>query len=361
MNIEEILPKIIRAALDNDKKSIEVIALNVANQLRRKKPDIAQEINDILTFRNLGGSAFRSIGLSDLPMNTKDQSKLIKIEEPIKIQAPILDANVREGLERFINEQNNIEELLKFNVKPSNTLLLYGEPGVGKTYSAKWLAFKMGKPLMILDIASVISSYLGETGTNLKKVLEYAKENNCILFLDEFDAIAKKRDDSKDIGELKRIVNVLLKELEEWPINSIVIAATNHPKMLDKAIWRRFDMKLEIPVPDKKNRKKIIEQELLSYLKIEKEFIDFIVEQTEGINAAELVRYCDSVKRTHVLQKKETYANLVSNLMNISLEKEINKRNLCRNIQKYCAEITAIEISRITGVSKSSVYRYLED
>lgn len=360
MNVEEVLPKLIRAALDNDKKSVEMIALTLAQKLKKKMPEISQEINNILTFKNLGGSTFRSIGLKEIPINSKDQSKLIQVEESVSIDEPILDSEVKESLYQFINEQNNIEELLKFNVKPSNTILLYGEPGVGKTYSARWLSYRLKKPLVILDIASVISSYLGETGSNLKKVLDYSKDNSCILFLDEFDAIAKKRDDGRDIGELKRIVNVLLKELEEWPINSIVVAATNHPEMLDKAIWRRFDKKLELKVPDKNNRKIILEKELLGYLEVKKEFVEFILNQTSGISAAELVRYCDSVKRTYILEKKEIYINLIENLMKISYDKEINKKELCKNIQKYCNGIAPIEIARMTGIAKSSVYRYLE-
>src|SRR5690606_32775240 len=107
------------------------------------------------------------------------------------------------------------------------------------------------RPLLILDLASVMSSYLGRTGTNLRHVLDYAKSLDCVLLLDELDAIAKRRDDRGEIGELKRLVTVLLQQIDDWPPKSLLIAATNHADLLDPALWRRFDVTLEFPIPDR--------------------------------------------------------------------------------------------------------------
>ena len=241
MNALEMIPQLIRASVEKDENSIEVISLTMANKLRNKHADIAKEIDKILFERNIGNNSYRSIGLSNIPTDKKNNENLINIKEVGKVEMPILSDENKIAFEKFLNEQDKKYELMKIGLRPTNSILLYGEPGVGKTYSATWLASVLKKPLVILDLATIVSSYLGETGTNIKKVLDYAKENDCVLFLDEFDAIAKTRTDARELGEMKRIVNVLLKELEEWPIGSIVIAATNHEELLDKAIWRRFD------------------------------------------------------------------------------------------------------------------------
>jgi hypothetical protein len=111
---------------------------------------------------------------------------------------------------------------------------------LGDTLAARVLARTLGRPLLILDLAAVMSSFLGRTGGNLRHVLDYAKSIECVLLLDELDAIAKRRDDAGEIGELKRLVTVLIQEIDDWPSSGLLVAATNHPELLDPAIWRRF-------------------------------------------------------------------------------------------------------------------------
>jgi SpoVK/Ycf46/Vps4 family AAA+-type ATPase len=128
-------------------------------------------------------------------------------------------------------------------------MLFVGAPGVGKTLAARWLARETHRPLLVLDLASVMNSFLGKTGVNLRLVIDHAKREPSILLLDEFDALAKRRDDATEVGELKRLVTVLIQELDSWPDHGMLICATNHPELLDPAIWRRFDTVLEFPKP----------------------------------------------------------------------------------------------------------------
>nr|WP_260117349.1 AAA family ATPase [Pseudoduganella rivuli] len=130
-------------------------------------------------------------------------------------------------------------------------LLFCGQPGVGKTLAAHWMAHELRLPLLTLNLATVMSSYLGKTGNNVRAVFDHAISRPCVLLLDEFDAIAKRRDDDSDVGELKRLVNVLLQALDDWPANSMLIAATNHGELLDPAVWRRFDHVLHFELPSK--------------------------------------------------------------------------------------------------------------
>jgi SpoVK/Ycf46/Vps4 family AAA+-type ATPase len=145
--------------------------------------------------------------------------------------------------------------------------------------------------MITLDLAAVVSSFLGKTGQNLRRALDRARERPCVLLLDEFDAIAKRRDDPADIGELKRIVNVLLLELEQWPAHGLLIAATNHPELLDRAIWRRFDRVLALGLPDQATRQTILGEALHRFgLKAEHQILSLCALASEGTSPADLLR-----------------------------------------------------------------------
>ncbi|QNU66905.1 AAA family ATPase [Ruminiclostridium herbifermentans] len=360
--MDNILPKLIRAGLEQDLKSFEVISITVANKLKKTNPQVAEEINSVLFNKNITNNAYRSIGLDNLPTDKKNNMNLVNIVEVQEIQEPILDNDVKKLYKRFLDEQIKANELLNIGVKPSNSILLYGEPGVGKTYSAKWFSYMLKKPLIVLDLSIVISSYMGETGANIKKVLDYAKNNNSILFLDEFDAIAKRRDDERELGEIKRIVNVLLKELEEWPIGSIIIAATNHPNLLDKAIWRRFDLKIELEIPKDELKKEIIIREFNNVRNISQSILDLFIESTPMINAAEIVRLCDDIKRESVLSNDDINVIIINKVVKYFENFNINqKKKLVEVLYDGGKRYRVSEISKIFSIPQSTIYRYLKN
>ena len=232
----EYIPKLIRAALTNDRKSVEAIARLIGRRLKKEDPDISTEIMRILACMDSGSDIMRSVDLSPVPVDRETRNRLVNLEEPIAVADPVLSEEVMDKLNQFIQERELLERFLEEDIVPPNSILLHGKPGVGKTYISKWLSYKLNMPIVTLDLANSISSYLGRSGQNIKSIFQYAESQNVILFLDEIDAIAKRRDDATDLGELKRLVNVLLKELETCPVTCIVIGATNHPELLDKAI-----------------------------------------------------------------------------------------------------------------------------
>ena len=141
---------------------------------------------------------------------------------------------------------------------PTNRILLCGPPGCGKTLTANAIASEIGIPVAYVKLDGLISSYLGQTGTNIRKIFDYVKNKRIVLFLDEFDAIAKKRDDANELGEMKRVVMTLLQNMDAMPANVFLIAATNHHHLLDSALWRRFDISLFLELPNTIQRGGII-------------------------------------------------------------------------------------------------------
>lgn len=163
----------------------------------------------------------------------------------------VLHSSVTEQVAEFIDEFSNVALLRAHSLEPRHTVLLVGPPGNGKTSLAEALACELSLPLLILRYDAIVDSYLGETANRLRKLIEHATANPCVLFFDEFDAVGKERSDAQETGEIKRLVSSLLMQMDRLPSHTVVVCATNHPEMLDRAVWRRFEMRLNIDPPSK--------------------------------------------------------------------------------------------------------------
>lgn len=161
----------------------------------------------------------------------------------------ILPTSLVSSVEQLIEEQHRADLLRSYNLEPRHRVLLVGPPGNGKTSLAEAIADRLGVSLLVVRYESVIGSYLGETAQRIAKVFEYARARQCVLFFDEFDALAKERGDLHETGEIKRVVSSLLMQIDALPSHVLVVTATNHPELLDRAVWRRFQLRLEMPIP----------------------------------------------------------------------------------------------------------------
>lgn len=254
---DKIILKLADAALKGDKNIGHMAVRQLASKVRTVNAGLYQKLTDRLQM-----SALRSMddNHKPLPVDSDTRQSLIRVEDPVVLdQEPIYSAEVGEAIEQILLERHHIEELMKEDLLPARSVIFQGAPGLGKTLSARWLAKSLNLPLLTLDLATVMSSFLGKTGSNVRAVLEHAMSFPCVLLLDEFDAIAKRRDDDRELGELKRLVTVLLQAIDEWPSSSLLIAATNHGELLDPAIWRRFDIEITFPMPSVDTIEKYLE------------------------------------------------------------------------------------------------------
>lgn len=161
----------------------------------------------------------------------------------------ILPLTVVKECRTLIEEHRRVELLRSFGLSPRHRVLLVGPPGNGKTSLAESLAHELMVPVLSIRYEGIIGSYLGETATRLRKVFDYARQRACVLFFDEFETLGKERGDEHETGEIKRVVSALLLQIDSLPPHVIVVAATNHRELLDRAVWRRFQLRLELPRP----------------------------------------------------------------------------------------------------------------
>ena len=238
-----------RVALSERTQDVQAFLYRIAKS-RDTDPEISKALIELLRKNPTKFSPLRDAGEVAVPVDMESRFHLVRLEEkPVLAQEPVYTDEVRIALGRLVREREKISVLLEAGLDPTRTVLFTGPPGVGKTLAARWIARETGRPLLILDLSAVMSSYLGRTGSNLRHVLDYAKSVKCVLLLDELDAVAKRRDDFGEIGELKRLVTVLLQELDDWPPSGLLIAATNHSDLLDPAVWRRFEQQVDFPLP----------------------------------------------------------------------------------------------------------------
>ncbi|MEQ1708783.1 MAG: ATP-binding protein [Terricaulis sp.] len=166
-----------------------------------------------------------------------------------RLETVRLPEDVKPLVRSLLDEQSRANELRANGLEPRNRLLLVGPPGNGKTSLAEAIAAELGRLFLVVRYDGLIASYLGETAARLRRVFEIAQSMPCVLFFDEMDAIAKERGDANETGEIKRVLTSLLTQIDELPATCLLIAATNHPQMLDEAVWRRFQIRLELPTP----------------------------------------------------------------------------------------------------------------
>jgi hypothetical protein len=255
-------------------------------------------------------------------------------------------------------------------IAASLSFLMYGPPGTGKSRLARFIAQELGLDLYVARLDGLISSFLGSTSKNIRALFDFAAKTPCVLFLDEFDAIAKLRGDSQELGELKRVVNSFIQNLDTLGSQSIVIAATNHQELLDSAIWRRFSYRLSLGYPGADLRRKMWES-YSQELQLTAREIELLVDLSEGFSGSDIHDVCVRLQRRRITTKQfPELKDAFQVLQNMGIGEGEDRRFLSHLRDKNEHAISAMlrdrnaklyshaALADLFGVSKATAHRW---
>ncbi|MCD6455567.1 MAG: ATP-binding protein [Methanophagales archaeon] len=303
----ELLIKIFEAFTKKDDELFYKIAWDITEEEKRKKHHLlAEQLKRILTENSVTLHKNYSQEIPPIPRDNEKGFRLLDVKKFfLDWDDVVLAKETEEILRQIVKELEEEDVLATYGLKPKQKILFYGPPGTGKTLTAKVMSSIIGYPLVYVRFESVISSYLGETASNLRKIFDYMEKGKWVVLFDEFDIIGKQRDDPTEHGEIKRVVNNFMLMLENYEGDSMIMASTNHPHLLDIGVWRRFDEIIYFGLPDKERRKKIFEK----YLKVMKKdkIFDFkkISEESDRFSGADIEQVCIDALKMAILRGKD--------------------------------------------------------
>ena len=237
----DLLLSLVRSGSRGDKVEFRKIVEALAAEERAKKHTILAD----RLLAQIQLDSYRSIA----PPNSNAGPLVIERVPERGLEDMILPSGVEATVREVVEEQHRADLLRSYNVEPRSRIMLVGPPGNGKTTLAEAIAKALSVPLVVVRYEAVIASYLGETAQRISQVFEHARSRHCVLFFDEFDSVGKERGDLHETGEIKRVVSSLLLQIDVLPSYVVVITASNHPELLDRAVWRRFQVRLELSPP----------------------------------------------------------------------------------------------------------------
>ncbi|MCC9178537.1 AAA family ATPase [Arthrobacter sp. zg-Y750] len=297
--------KILEAALRHDpRKAADYASLLVSKLEDEKQGRQANAIRTVLA--KTPAPTFASTGVATAPPRDQD-SQLDTVDVLNPDRAPeeiVLHPYVAGTVQDFLMAVRSHERWLAEGIATASRLLIYGPPGTGKTSIARKIAYDLGLPLITTRSDTLVSSLLGQTSRNIRQVFEFADRNPCVLFLDEFDALGKDRTDSREIGELQRVVIALLQNIDAMSPSTVLIAATNHESLLDPAVWRRFENTLKVDLPNPVERQEIWKQKLGRFAPSPKD-LEVLVRFSEGLSGAAIQTAAFDMARTTMLEGHE--------------------------------------------------------
>ncbi len=277
----DLLISLVKASIGGNKTAVRSAVENIIAEEKGKQHNVLAE--RLTRALQTNGNGSRTLPPSGYENQNRVREALAEVTPKHRLDDIVLNEQTRQNVDQLIEEQQRASLLRAHGLDPRHRVMLVGPPGNGKTSLAEAIAESLAVPFFIIRYEALIGSYLGETAQRLKRVFDFIRTTPCVVFFDEFDAVGKERGDLHETGEIKRVVSSLLMHVDELPSYAVIIAASNHAELLDRAVWRRFQLRLKLPAPTAK--------ELQIYL--EKHFKQF--DGSPGISPANVVKRLGSV------------------------------------------------------------------
>jgi SpoVK/Ycf46/Vps4 family AAA+-type ATPase len=291
----DLVVHLVRSAQEGDDAALQrTVESMIAEERHKQHHVLAERLEDALR---------RSPHENSMSRTLDGQPTGFSVVTPRTVLSDlVLPDGLTTAVGELIEEQQRTEVLRANGLEPRHRVLLFGPPGNGKTSLAEAIAEALLLPLIVVRYEEVIGSYLGETAARLSSVFEAARTRRCVLFFDEFDSLAKERGDEHETGEIKRVVSSLLLQVDAVPSHCIVVAASNHPELLDRAVHRRFEIRLELPLPGKVARMAWFERFLAEFDQPIGMGADTLARKTTGASFSQLQDLADDIRRRLVLE-----------------------------------------------------------
>lgn len=307
----DLLVNLVKAGISGDTQGARSVAEAIIAEERGKQHTVlAERLDQVVRHgmrqRPLGQTAERHAA----------KELLYDLVPERRLEELVLPATVKRACRQLIAEQSKASILRAQGLSPRHRVLLVGPPGNGKTSLAEGLAEALAVPFLVVRYDAIVASFLGETASRLRRVFEYARTIPCVLFFDEFDAVGKERGDTHETGEIKRVVASLILQMDDLPSSTVVVAASNHPELLDRATWRRFQIRVTLPAPSATALESYIHRFLSSLPGRSKISARALVEKIGLVSYAEAEEFCLDVRRQLVLAGEQaTVKSVIAELV----------------------------------------------
>lgn len=326
----KVLRQLIRSGATGDTSAFRQVSEEVIRDERLKQHHLlANDLEQIL-YGNSKPLASNSLSrlMPVVPTDKERGLPLLDIRQPQRsLEELVLPRLPQAAIEELLEEHRRQDVLRTYGLRASSKVLFFGPPGCGKTLAAEVIACELDLPLAIVRLDAMVSSYLGETSANLRKVFDFIDQYPLVALFDEFDALGKERADDSEHGELRRVVNAVLQMMDAYQGKSLLIAATNHEQILDSAVWRRFDDTLEFPLPDSELLPQVLQLKLRGVRRQFETDATEVVDIFKGLSPADVERIVRRAVKRMILRNQEFLS--VKDLVQAK-ERELRPANICR-------------------------------
>lgn len=321
MAAAEQIKSLIKSFGDGNESRFFATAMQIAaSEARKGHTTFAQELKKIIERAKKGrsNSFLDDTKTISISKPKRELNELIEVFQPkVKLNDMVLNKQVRKSLDRVVEEQRKVELLRQHNLTPKRKLLLTGLPGCGKTMTAQALAGELGLAVFIIRLDGLMSKFMGESIAKLRMIFDAMEDYRGVYLFDEFDSIGAQRDQGQDVGEIKRVLNSFLINIEKDQSNSIIIAATNLPESLDKALFRRFDDIIRYPLPEIEDIEKVLKKNLSGFSISKGTSLNKIAKEAIGLSYSDIVGACEEAIKEMIIigESKITVSSLLTSIL----------------------------------------------